>query len=67
MENTIRAGTNTKGKGKKGKNCNRTVCQRAKSANYYNKSTRAWYCRSCAEAINYWAKKDGGEALFDNL
>jgi len=38
-------------KGIKGGNCNRTACQKP-GARYFNKSTLAYYCRECAEAIN---------------
>ena len=37
-------------KGKKNGNCNRTACQ-APGAVFYNKGTRAYYCRRCAEMI----------------
>jgi hypothetical protein len=60
----------TKGKGKEGQNCNRTACQ-AKGAYFFNKSTRAWYCRRCAEMIEASAvsydKKGNTEILFDGL
>lgn len=39
------------GKGKKGENCNRTACQ-APGAYWYNHSTQAYYCRTCADLIN---------------
>lgn len=38
-------------KGLKGGECNRTACNRS-PANSFNKSTRAFYCRPCAERIN---------------
>lgn len=38
-------------KGQKGLNCNRMCCQRP-NAVYFNHSTRAYYCRPCAEDIN---------------
>ncbi|SCW95463.1 hypothetical protein [Ancylobacter rudongensis] len=40
-------------------NCNLSACQRPGAA-YFNTSTRAYYCRSCAESINGWAKRDAG-------
>jgi len=39
-------------KGVKNGNCNVTACQRP-GATYYNKSTQAYYCADCAEAINW--------------
>lgn len=38
-------------KGIKGKNCNRTCCQKS-GAVWYNLSTRAYYCAACSLAIN---------------
>ena len=38
-------------KGIQGGNCNRTACQ-LPGANWYNKSTRAYYCPQCAKDIN---------------
>lgn len=38
-------------KGVKGGNCNRTACQKP-VANWYNHSTRMYYCKSCAMKIN---------------
>lgn len=32
-------------------NCNRTACQRP-PAEWFNQSTRAWYCEDCAHEIN---------------
>ena len=58
------------GKGKEGKNCNRTACQ-APGAYFFNKGTRAWYCRHCAEQIEASAvmydKSGKTNILFDNL
>ncbi|WP_162561223.1 hypothetical protein [Methylobacterium terrae] len=40
-------------KGKFGGNCNRTACQTPiRSDNWFNTSTRAYYCTPCARAIN---------------
>jgi len=39
------------GKGEKGKLCNRTACQ-APGAYWYNHSTQAFYCGTCADLIN---------------
>lgn len=39
------------GKGEKGKLCNRTACQ-APGAYWFNHSTRAFYCGTCADMIN---------------
>lgn len=39
-------------KGVKGGNCNVRMCQRP-GADYYNKSTRKYYCADCAEEINW--------------
>ena len=44
-------------KGDKNEECNRTVCKN-KNANWFNLSTRAYYCESCANEINYWSKRD---------
>ena len=40
-------------KGWKGGPCNITACQKPNSAFYFNKSTRAYYCRECAREINW--------------
>ena len=39
-------------KGVKGGNCNVTASQRPEAV-YYNKSTKAYYCKSCADEINW--------------
>ena len=39
-------------KGVKGGNCNRTACQKP-GAIYYNKSTEKYYCKCCADEINW--------------
>jgi len=49
----------TEGKGIQGENCNRTACQKPKSANYYNTVTRKWYCLQCAREIEKSANRDG--------
>lgn len=38
-------------KGKKDQNCNREVCQKT-GANWFNLSTRSYYCFECAQLIN---------------
>lgn len=49
------------GKGKFDGNCNRTACQVSiQGRNYWNSSTRAYYCRGCAGDINYWSNRDEG-------
>lgn len=56
--------TNHPDKGKKGGRCNVTTCQ-APGAWWYNKSTRAYYCRSCAIRINsYPLTRAGSLRLF---
>lgn len=43
--------------------CNRHVCQKEiddRVGQYYNFSTRAWYCKECADKINYWSLQDAG-------
>jgi hypothetical protein len=45
------------GKGEKGQRCNRTACQ-APGAYWYNHSTRAYYCGTCAELINAECAQD---------
>lgn len=51
-------------KGKFDGNCNRTACQKPiKGNNWFNTSTRAYYCEHCSEGyhmINWWAKRDDG-------
>lgn len=44
-------------KGKKGGRCNVTACQEP-GAWYFNKSTSAYYCRSCARDINRANRSD---------
>lgn len=44
-------------KGHHNGSCNRAACQKP-GANWFNHSTRAYYCESCAEKINYWAEHD---------
>ena len=48
-----------KGAGEKGVRCYRTACQTTNDVNYYNCSTRKYYCKDCADAINYWSNHDG--------
>lgn len=38
-------------KGLKNGSCNHTCCQEP-PADYYNHSTRKWYCRPCAMVLN---------------
>ncbi len=38
-------------KGDRGAECNRTVCEN-EDANWFNHSTRAWYCQRCAFKLN---------------
>jgi hypothetical protein len=45
------------GKGVKGENCNRTACQ-APGAYWYNHSTQAYYCGTCADLINSTNRRD---------
>lgn len=44
------------GKGEKGQRCNRTACQ-APGAYWFNHSTRAYYCGTCADIINNESKR----------
>ncbi len=46
-------------KGKQDGNCNVTACQKP-GATWWNTSTRAYYCLSCARDINYWSRRDEG-------
>lgn len=39
-------------KGKKNGLCNRTACQSPDGVIWFNDSTRAYYCRACADLIN---------------
>jgi hypothetical protein len=54
---------NAADKGHYGGSCNITRCQRPDSAFWYNHSTRAYYCRSCAHDLNYdhFNRKDAME------
>lgn len=45
------------GKGEHNGSCNRTACQ-APGANYYNHSTRKYYCEPCAILINNANRQD---------
>lgn len=45
-------------KGQFGKGCNRTACEEAKGADWYNFSTREFYCEECARKINYHNDKE---------
>lgn len=49
-------------KGKKNGSCNVTACQ-APGALYFNKSTKKYYCKRCADEINW----PGGRALTREL
>ncbi len=55
-------------KGLKGGSCNRQACQRP-GANYFNHSTRAYYCKTCADWLNTdkfnreYAEKNFGHPL----
>lgn len=55
---------NTETKGKFDGNCNREACQKTiKGNNWWNSSTRAYYCEECANGyhgINFWSRKDDG-------
>lgn len=44
-------------KGKLHGNCNRTDCQRP-GAEYYNHSTKKYYCAACASTINRYNHTD---------
>lgn len=50
-------------KGKKGGRCNVTACQEP-GAWYFNKSTRAYYCRDCANEINWPGGRADTMALY---
>lgn len=50
-------------KGKLNGSCNRTACL-APGANWWNKGSRAYYCRACAETINHdGCRRYGGPDL----
>ncbi len=53
----IKAETNAM-KGVKGGDCNVTQCQEPNSANYFNKSTKKYYCQKCAIDINKVNRRD---------
>ncbi|AMB48311.1 hypothetical protein [Methylobacterium sp. AMS5] len=45
-------------------NCNVTRCQRViKGENWFNTSTRAYYCGTCAREINRWSQRDEGKVI----
>jgi hypothetical protein len=46
------SGPNRADKGHHGGSCNVTACQLPASAFWFNHSTRAYYCETCARAIN---------------
>jgi hypothetical protein len=50
-------------KGLKGGSCNVTACQEP-GANYYNKSTQKYYCKYCADRINWPGGRADTMALF---
>lgn len=39
-------------KGQKNGSCNRTACQKPLVRNWFNRSTRAYYCSNCAHELN---------------
>ncbi len=47
-------------KGDKNGSCNRTACQRP-GANWFNHSTRRYYCQSCAFMLNDCNRRDAME------
>lgn len=49
-------GENQPDKGHKGGSCNRTACQ-APNAVWYNHSTQAYYCTTCARMLNREAER----------
>lgn len=52
-------------KGLKDGSCNRTACQKPiKGASYYNKSTQAYYCKECADSINWIGGRKDTMALY---
>ena len=50
-------------KGAKGGNCNVTACQKP-GAMYYNKSTQKYYCKECADEINWPGGRADTMALY---
>lgn len=50
-------------KGEKGGTCNVTACQQP-NANYFNKATKAYYCATCADAINWPGGQSESMRLF---
>jgi hypothetical protein len=50
-------------KGLKGGSCNITACQQP-GANYYNKSTKRYYCAHCAKEINWPGGRKDTMALY---
>ena len=46
-------------KGDKNGICNRFHCTKTPAV-YFNISTSAYYCKECAEKINYFSKNDHG-------
>lgn len=54
-------------KGKKNGACNRTACQSEIHVVFYNKSTMAYYCPSCAKKINDANQYDFGGNFVGDL
>jgi len=50
-------------KGLKNGSCNVTACQEP-GAIYFNKSTKKYYCRNCADAINWPGGREDCMALY---
>ncbi len=49
-------------KGDRGGSCNRTVCEN-ENAQWFNHSTRAWYCETCARTLNEFRPEEA-QALY---
>jgi hypothetical protein len=56
-------GKNKPDKGKKNGSCNVTACQQP-GAEYFNKSTKKYYCAACAREINWPGGRADTKALY---
>ncbi len=52
------------GKGKQFRNCNRTACQSPDGVVFWNRATRAYYCRTCADLILQNCTDEEREQIF---
>ncbi len=53
-------------KGDRGGTCNRTICEN-ENAQWFNHSTRAWYCEDCARTLNEFRPEEAEAFYGHNL